>query len=184
MRLFIATHFPDAVLREVNDRVSRVKPRVPSSSWVRAESQHLTFAFLGEQDEAFVAKLEPLLRGHLSAIGRFEARLHGSGFFPNPRRPRVAWIGVTPHEKFEEVAGAVRAAVKAAGAEFEGGRFAAHLTLCRIRDSWPPAGIEIFNSTFGEIESAAFDVDHVTLYSSRLNPAGAIHTLLRKFVLA
>ena len=184
MRLFIATSFPDEVLRGINDRVSRVKPRLPPSSWVRAGSQHLTFAFLGEQNEAFVAKLEPLIRGQLSPIGRFEARLSGCGFFPNARRPRVGWIGATPHERFEEVAGAVRAAVKAAGAEFEGGRFSAHLTLCRIRDSWPPASIEIFNGTFGDIESAAFEVDHVTLFSSRLNPAGAIHVPLRKFALA
>ena len=184
MRLFIATSFPRDVLGEVNDRVARVKTRLPPSSWVRAESQHLTYAFLGEQHEALVAKLGPLLRGQVSAISSFEARLRGCGFFPNSRRPRVGWIGATPHEKFEEVAGAVRAAVKAAGAEFEGGRFNAHLTLCRIRDSWPPASIEIFNGTFGDIESAAFEVDHVMLYSSRLNPAGAIHTPLRKFALA
>lgn len=184
MRLFIATSFPDAVMRELNDRVARVKSRLPPSPWVRPESQHLTFAFLGEQKEELLGKLEPLVCQQLSAVGRFEGRLRGCGFFPNSRRARVAWVGVTPDEKFLEIAEAVRRAVKAAGVQLDGAEFRPHLTLCRIRDSWPPACIEIYNSSFSKLESEPFPIDHVTLYSSQLNPSGAVHTPLRQFPLA
>src|SRR6476620_9347209 len=51
MRLFSATSFPAETLRSLNERVTMVKSKLPKASWVRPETQHLTFAFLGEQDE-------------------------------------------------------------------------------------------------------------------------------------
>ncbi len=184
MRLFIATTFPADVLCGLNSVVERVKTRLPPSSWVRPESQHLTFAFLGEQDEALIPNLASLVEERLGSIPRFQARLRDCGLFPNSRHARVAWVGVTPAEEFREVAAAVREAVTAAGVKLDGADFRPHLTLCRLRDHWPPACIEIFQTTFGKFESPAFTVDRVTLYSSQLNPTGAIHTPLREFKIA
>ena len=59
MRLFIATTFPGVVLRDLNERVTKLRPRLPSASWVREETQHLTLAFLGEQPEANVDAVTP-----------------------------------------------------------------------------------------------------------------------------
>lgn len=184
MRLFIATTFPADVLRVLNDVVARVKTRLPPSSWVRPESQHLTFAFLGEQDEAILPKLGELVEAKLAEVRPFEAQLRGCGFFPNSRNARVAWVGVNPEEQFREIADAVRAAVTVSGVKLDGSDFKAHLTLCRLRDHWPPACIEIYQKTFGAFQSSKFNVDHVTLYSSQLDPKGAIHTPLREFSLA
>ena len=180
MRLFIATTFPRDVLADVNARVARVKPKLAAASWVRPEAQHLTFAFLGEQPETLVDKLTPLVSERLAGSGSFEGRLSGCGFFPNPRHARVAWVGVTPPEAFRSVADGVRAAVKDAGVDLDGADFKPHLTLCRIRDVWPPACIETFNAALRGFESAPFPVDHVTLFSSKLDPSGAIHTPLRE----
>ena len=180
MRLFIATTFPRDVLADVNDRLARVKPKLAAASWVRPESQHLTFAFLGEQPDALVDKLAPLVEQRLADAKKFDAQLRGCGFFPNPRHARVAWVGVTPPEAFRTVADDVRAAVKDAGVALDGADFKPHLTLCRIRDVWPPACIETFNSALRDYQSAPFAVDHVTLFSSRLNPSGAVHTPLRE----
>ena len=113
-----------------------------------------------------------------------KADLRGSGFFPNPRHARVGWVGAVPEEKFRAVADAVRAAVKASGVTLDRGDFRAHLTLFRIRDPWPPACIEIFNGALRDYKSDPFTVDSVTLFSSELNPKGAIHTPLRTFALA
>ncbi len=68
MRLFIATTFPPDVLCGLNERVTRVKTRLPPCSWVRPESQHLAFAFLGEQGR----DADPR-----SALPRVETRLRG-----------------------------------------------------------------------------------------------------------
>ncbi|SRR5581483_434606 len=184
MRLFIATSFPAAVLRPVHDRVALVKSKLPPASWVRPEAQHLTFAFLGEKDEALVAKLAPVVGQALAAVPRFEAMLAGCGFFPNPRHARVGWVGVQPEASFNAVSAAVRDAVQTCGVDLDRAEFRAHLTLMRMRDRWPPACIETFNSALRDFRSEPFTIDAVTLFSSRLDPKGAVHTPLRQFPLA
>ena len=176
MRLFIATNFPSEVLRQLNERVTKLRPRLPAASWVREETQHLTLAFLGEQPESNVDAVEPALSEALGKIPAFESRLHGAGFFPNPRHARVGWIGLNPEEKFVELAQTVRDVVTAHGVKLDSGEFKAHLTLMRIRDPWPPASIDLFTKTLKDYESEPFRVDGVTLYSSQLSPKGAIHT--------
>jgi len=184
MRLFVATRFPDAVIRELNERVSRVKSRLPPASWVRPDAQHLTYAFLGEQNEAAVAKLTPAIEGALKNVRRFEAQVQDCGFFPNPRHARVGWAGVIPEQSFRGVAAAVRGAIKECGLTFDENEFRPHLTMMRMRDPWPPACIETFHSALRGWESAPFAVDGVTLFSSKLDPRGAVHTPLAEFKLA
>ncbi len=184
MRLFIASSFPEDVLRDLNDRVSRLKPRLPAASWVRPESQHLTFAFLGEQPETLIDTLESRLAPALATIPRFETRLHTSGFFPNARRARVGWVGVEPEHAYASVATAVRDVVQQSGIALDGAAFKAHLTLMRIRDPWPPASAELFTQSLRDYASTPFVLKDVTLFSSQLNPKGAIHTALKTFALS
>ena len=184
MRLFIATAFPEGVLRALSQRVAPIKTKVPPASWVRPETQHLTFAFLGEQDGALIERLAPLVEQELAGIGAFEGTLHGCGFFPNPRHARVGWIGVEPEAPFIAIARGVRNAVDRAGIHIDRSEFKPHLTVMRMREGWPPMSIEVFNKALRDFRSDAFTVDGVTLYSSELNPKGAIHTALRRFALS
>jgi 2'-5' RNA ligase len=183
MRLFIAATFPVEVLRDVNDRVAHLKPRLPHASWVRPDAQHLTFAFLGEQPESLVDALNEPLTTALAAVPRFDAQLHGCGFFPNNRRARVGWIGLQPEQAFARVAQAVREVVTAEGVVLDGGEFKPHLTLMRMREGWPPASIDLFCRSLKDLQSPPFVVEKVTLFSSQLDPKGAIHTPLRAFAL-
>ncbi|HEU4523174.1 MAG TPA: RNA 2',3'-cyclic phosphodiesterase, partial [Thermoanaerobaculia bacterium] len=176
--------FPAAIMQELNARVAVLKPKLAQASWVRPETQHLTFAFLGEQEEALVERITPALEQALVAFPRFDARFHGCGFFPNARRARVGWIGLEPEEPFVDIASAVRAAVVRNGIELDGAAFKPHLTLMRLRDPWPHACIDLFEKSLRSYESEPFEVDTVTLYSSKLSPSGAIHTPLRLFSLA
>jgi len=183
MRLFIATSFPTEVIDDLNARVSRLKPRLPAASWVRAEAQHLTFAFLAEQPEALVDTLAAPLTDALRATPPFEASLHGCGFFPNPRHARVGWVGLDPEPQFVAIANIVRNVVTKNGVALDAADFKPHLTLMRIRDRWPPASIDLFCSSLRDYQSTSFNVCSVTLYSSQLHPKGAIHTPLRTFAL-
>lgn len=184
MRLFIATSFPEPVVRELNDRVTRLRPRLPAASFTRPESQHVTFAFLGEQPELLVDELTPMLAEALARVPRFEATLHGAGVFPNPRHARVGWVGLEPEARFGEVARVVRDCVTRSGIALDRADFKPHLTVMRIRDPWPPASIQLFTTSLRDYRSKPFTVDAVTLYSSELNPKGAIHTAVKRFGLA
>lgn len=183
MRLFLAATFPDAVIRDLNEHVMKFKSRLPGASWVRSETQHLTFAFLGEQPPELVERISPRLGERLSALPRFEGHLSGCGFFPNPHHARVGWIGIDPEEKFGEVAAVIRTVVEEEGVKLDRAEFRAHLTVMRLRDRWPPASIDLFSRSLRYYRSDAFPVDHATLFSSELHPTGAVHTELRTYPL-
>src|SRR4051794_31971174 len=108
MRLFIATSFPEPVTSALNHRIAPIKSKLPPASWVRPETQHLTFAFLGEQDESLVDKIAPAIEERMRAIAKFTAHLSHAGFFPNARRARVGWVGLAPEEPFVDIARNVR----------------------------------------------------------------------------
>ncbi|PYQ47893.1 MAG: RNA 2',3'-cyclic phosphodiesterase [Acidobacteria bacterium] len=175
MRLFIATAFPEPILHALNERVETLKSKLPSASWVRPETQHLTFAFLGEQEETMVNRIA------IDGGNKFEACLQGCGFFPNRRHARVGWVGAEPHEQFLALAQRIRDAVTAAGVQLDQNEFRPHLTLMRMRDHWPPLAADTFEKSLRDYRSATFTMDHVTLYLSRLSPKGAVHTPLRQF---
>ena len=183
MRLFIASTFPAEIMRDLNDRVAHFRPRLPSASWVRPESQHLTFAFLGDQPDTTLEQASPRLTDALSHLPPFEASLSAGGFFPNSRHARVGWVGLDPDAPFLRTAQAVRDAITSAGVRFDGSEFKPHLTLMRIRDPWPPASLELFQRSLRDYRSTPFRVESVTMYSSRLDPKGAVHTALRTFAL-
>jgi RNA 2',3'-cyclic 3'-phosphodiesterase len=184
MRLFIAASFPPEVLRDLNDRVVQYKPRLPAASWVRPETQHLTFAFLGEHPDSLIDALNVPLTAALANVHRFEATLHGCGFFPNPRHARVGWVGLEPEAKFAEVARIVRDVVTKHQVTLDGGEFKPHLTMLRVRDPWPPASIDLFCRSLKDYRSETFVIDKVTLFSSQLSPKGAIHTAQGHYPLA
>ena len=92
-------------------------------------------------------------------------------------------MGLDPEQPFVDVATKVRDAVTATGITLDEAHFKPHLTIMRIRDQWPRACIEAFEQALGSYESAPFTVSRVTLYSSKLNPSGAIHTAIREFPL-
>src|SRR5712691_6989978 len=184
MRLFLATTMSEADIRPLNERLGAAKPKLPPSSWVRPETQHLTFAFLGEQDEVVVDRIAPRVCEHLRQTQPFDATLRGHGFFPNRRHARAGWCGAEPEDRFCAIAQSVREGVREGGVAFEENEFRPHLTVMRIREHWPPLAIETFEKALRDYRSAPFAVDHVTLYVSRLNPKGAIHTPLREFPLS
>lgn len=171
-------------MRELAARVTRMRPRLPAASWTKPESQHLTFAFLGEQPESLVEPLAQRLAPALAAIPRFEARLRSCGFFPHARRARVGWIGIEPESGFASIATVVREIVTASGIPLDRAEFRPHLTLVRMKDPWPPASIELFSQTLRDYASDAFEMREVTLFSSQLHPSGAVHTALKTFALA
>lgn len=184
MRLFIASSFPESVAHDLNDRVAKLKPRLPAASWVKPETQHVTFAFLGEQRPELVEVIAPQLATAMSSIRAFDAAVAGAGFFPNARRARVGWVGLKPEEMFRAIAEAVRQIVVGAGVTLDRAEFRAHLTLLRMRDPWPPASTHLFETALHDYTSPPFKLDRITLYSSKLDPHGAVHTPVREFKLA
>src|SRR5690349_20746137 len=91
--------------------------------------------FLGEIGEDGLRRVTEAAREAAAEIPRFEAELGGAGAFPNARRARVIWLGMrSGAEPLTGLAGALERALDQRGFAPDGRKFAAHLTLGRVRD--------------------------------------------------
>jgi 2'-5' RNA ligase len=105
----------------------------PDLSWVREPALHLTVKFLGEQPADLVGRLVEELRAVGDRNKVIEVEIGGVGAFPNFRRPRVVWIGVSPDPKLELLHHDVESACEALGIPLDGKPFRPHLTLARVK---------------------------------------------------
>lgn len=108
--------------------------------WVTPETAHLTLHFLGDTPPEQVELLR-LGLGQVALRHRaFSLATSGLGVFPDLRRPRVLWLGLSGET---DALGAlhrdVGQALRSLGFEVEAGRLNPHLTLGRLRDAPEPA---------------------------------------------
>jgi 2'-5' RNA ligase len=184
MRLFIAATLPIDVAEALEHVVAKVRGQLGPASWVSPQAQHVTFAFIGTQMEDAVATISAALAHRLAPVAAFDARLEGAGFFPSRSRARVAWCSVTPRDPLMAIATVVRERLAVAGIPFDEKPFHPHLTLARLKGSWPAASIAAFENAINSFESPLFPIAHVMLYESRLSPLGATHTVLESYPLS
>jgi 2'-5' RNA ligase len=189
IRAFIAIPLPHPLLDKLAHLQQQLGEQVPPRSvrWVRAEGIHLTLKFLGDTS---TEKL-PDIKQALAAVARHAptctSTVEGLGCFPNPRRPRVVWVGVQePTGWLEVLQDAVEETMTHFGYEREKRSFKPHLTLGRVhrrasRGDAAQVGEVVASTTVGLL--AEVPVDRFGLIRSVLKPTGAEYTTLEEFLL-
>ena len=122
--------------------------------------------------------IEFKLREKLSAIGfgAFFLPVSGVGSFASRAAPKIIWIGVgKAHPHLFQIHKRVQEAALAAGIEPELRPWHPHITLARCRDVSAQA-LRKFIQSNAEFDAGMIRVDAFYLYSSKLTPAGPIHT--------
>ncbi|HLP40038.1 MAG TPA: RNA 2',3'-cyclic phosphodiesterase, partial [Fibrobacteria bacterium] len=147
---------------------------LPGAAWVPPEQMHLTLRFLGEVDGETFTMIREALGGVQSR--KFHLSLKGVGHFPKRGDPEVLWVGIAGGDEVIRLRNRIESLLVKRGVEPDARKFHPHVTLARIKDTkalWIGRYL-IDNSLFAlhEIPVQAFH-----LYSSRLTPAGAEHTL-------
>ncbi len=103
------------------------------------------------------------------------------GVFPNPRRPRVIWLGVDePTGALSRLHQDVEQAISPLGFPTERRRFSPHLTLGRVKRGRSSAELEALGryATRARVRVGTMEVSAVYLMRSDLRPSGAIYTEL------
>jgi 2'-5' RNA ligase len=169
-RLFVAIDLPEATRRLLAD----LDPHIRGVRWIDPVQMHLTLAFFGDvADEIDVA-----LREKLSAIefGTFFLPVVGVGTFPAKGVPKIIWIGVgKAHPHLFQIYKRVHEAALAAGLEPELRPWHPHITIARCRDV-ALQSLRKFLQSNEDLDAGMIRVDAFHLYSSKLTPAGPIHT--------
>ena len=182
VRAFLALEIPQEVKARLAEDVELLRSKLPRARWTRPEGQHLTLKFLGEVAptllEDLVADLAPRLRG----LGPVIVHFQGTGFFPSPQRPRVAWVGGSS-EGAEQVATAVEVAAASAGFDRERRPWSLHLTQARLKAPWPRSAVARFLEWGEGLHIEPFACREVVLFRSELQPGGAVYTALERMPL-
>lgn len=164
MRLFVAINFPVAIRQGLWTATAALRAGALPVRWVKPEAMHVTLKFLGEVAADRQPELCVALRRAAAASRAVTVTIAEFGAFPDARRPRVLWVGVSPEPGLELLQHHVEQAFGPLGFPPEGRPFRPHLTLARAeRDARAAA----FGDLAGLLERAAFE-ETVTIASVEL----------------
>jgi 2'-5' RNA ligase len=185
VRTFIAIELDPDVRTQVSKLQSRLKDDVPPGfvRWVRPEGIHLTLKFLGDTPADKLDEIARALQTASASHAPFSLHIAGIGCFPNPRRPRVIWLGVDePGGTLERLYKAVERALTPLGHPPERRPFSPHLTLGRVKRGHSATDLEALGEyvTRAKVSIGQMEVTFVHLIRSDLRPTGAIYTSLAK----
>jgi 2'-5' RNA ligase len=169
-RLFIAIDLPDATRQLLAD----LDPHIPGARWIDSTQMHLTLGFFGDVPD----DVDLALGEKLSAIefGAFFLPISGVGTFSAKGAPKIIWIGVgKAHPHLFQIYKRVQEAALAAGLEPELRPWHPHITIARCHDVTRQS-LRKFLKANADFDAGMIRVDAFHLYSSRLTPAGPIHT--------
>jgi len=133
VRLFLAVNLPADVRHAIAHAATPLRAVAPGLSWVNEEKVHLTVKFLGQQPAVMAERVATAMREIAARNRVIDVEVGGVGAFPNFRRPRVVWIGVTPEPKLELLHHDVESSCESLGLPIDGKPFRPHLTLARVR---------------------------------------------------
>jgi 2'-5' RNA ligase len=176
--------------KAIHDRIIALQETLARTGaqvkWVEPENLHLTLLFLGEVDERDVSPVCQAVAEAAAKQTTFAMTVETSGCFPNPRRPRVLWVGVsTGSQEVCALHDAVEDPLLTLGCyRREDRKYTPHITLGRIRtdpgtDQLAPALAKHASWKGGDTM-----VHEVHVMSSELSSEGPVYTVLSRAKLA
>jgi len=180
MRLFTGLDLPPHVLSALEQLLATLRPLAPLR-WTRVENLHVTTKFIGEWP---APKLDEMKAALAKVPGRdpLPIAVHGLGWKPNPRQPRLFWAGVEA-AKLTDLAHDIDQALARLGVAREERAFTAHLTLARIGKPTPLEAVQKKIAALAT-DFGSFEADRFFLYLSEMGPGGSVYTKLAEFPFA
>jgi len=183
LRAFIAVEIPSEIHKAIESKTALLRAALDASlvRWVPTDNVHLTLKFLGDVSPANVEMLSQMLSVEVGQHATFALKFGGLGSFPNPRRPRVIWIGIQAPAGLEALQHGIEAAAATLGYPSEERPFSPHLTIGRVKQNVSSAGVQKIRSALEQTKVGALgtaQVSAVHLFKSDLKPSGAVYTRL------
>jgi 2'-5' RNA ligase len=169
-RLFVAIDLPEST----KQFLSALDPQIHGVRWVDAGQMHLTLGFFADVPE----DIDPVFREKLRVIefGAFFLPITGIATFPLKSWPKVIWIGVgRGHPHLFQLHKRVSDAAVAVALKPDLRPWHPHITIARCREV-PPQSVRDFLKSNAGLDAGMIRVESFHLYSSKLTPAGPIHT--------
>lgn len=181
IRAFVAIELPDAAKAFLEDVITGLKQSRADVRWTKPASIHITLKFLGNIDAPIISAIGNRLDPIFSIQQPFDLTISDLGTFPDERRPRVIWAGLSDSSGYlSKMAGKVDRALIDLGFESETRPYKPHLTLGRTRSSEGRERLmALVNSR--ECSGPIFRVNRSALFQSELSPSGSRYSPLAIF---
>jgi 2'-5' RNA ligase len=152
-----------------------IAPEIPNARWVTPDLFHVTLAFLGEVPDVALNAVCRAVAAACEGFSPFTLNLQSLGTFPDPTRPRVAWVGLTGPgmETLGKLQGSIVEAVSETGYPPTDDRFTPHLTLGHIKSKkGEQLDVTPLIAHFRSWSAGNFEVGSVVTFASTLTPEG------------
>jgi len=182
IRTFIAVELLPEVRTRAAELVEALRPVGGDARWVQPPNMHLTLKFLGDVRPEGLADVYRVVAKAAAEFQPFPITLGTAGAFPDTRRPRTLWIGVTRGEpELVRLQTAIERLLAKRGFRKENRAFHPHLTIGRIRESGPAMG-ELGQLIQSRADFTAGDsmVREVVVFASHLSSSGPTYEPLAR----
>ena len=189
IRAFIAISLSEEIYLGLEQVLRDLKSSLPGGPvrWVPGRNIHLTIKFLGDVSLTSLDMLLTMLQTEAARHLQFDFSVGGLGAFPNPRRPRVVWVGVEAPPELASLHRGVETEMARLGYAPEERPFSPHLTLGRVTRNANPGDLHQLSNVLETYKVGFLGVTRVQaihLFRSDLQPSGAIYTRLQAASLA
>lgn len=185
IRAFLALEPPEDILQAVGRLQDKLKREISGRiSWTKPQGQHLTLKFFGDISTDDVKNICTVVQKRVAAAAPLNLKIEKLGVFPDARRPRVLWCGITgDEEKLLVIQKQLDKDFAGIGFPGEERPFRAHLTLARIKDVHGLTGVSEALTKHSGFTAGDFIGKELILFQSRMTPQGALYTRLAEFEL-
>jgi 2'-5' RNA ligase len=148
--------------------------------WVSAAGMHITLLFLGEVDNRDLHAVCRAVKEVAAGERPFSLRIAGVGAFPNARRPKVVWAGITVGgETLQRLHDELETRMLDLGCyRKEEREYSPHLTLGRARGESDGFAIAAELAKHGSWDGGLTQVNEILVYTSELERDGPVYTVV------
>lgn len=173
IRAFLAVPLPAPLQQEIAALQKELSGVLRGIRWTAPDTVHLTLHFFGNIRSDDLEKIRASMLSVKLREKAFPVEVLGLGAFPDRRRPRVVWLGLTPTEQLRRLQQACAEELARVGFPAESRAFAPHLTIGRFREQASDLSA-LFAAQAGR-RLGHLPVGQLVLFESRLLPGGARH---------
>lgn len=182
LRLFIALHFPARIIEQLGMIIDDARPTADGVKWVERRNMHLTLKFLGDTPEESAPAIIGGIEAATHDCSAFPVVIEGFGGFPNLRKPRVLWAGISGAGPIIKLAENINTELAGIGIEKDRKRFSPHITLGRVKKPGDFSALANFFKNLN-FSSESLILDRLALVKSTLTPSGPIYDNVQEFKL-
>jgi 2'-5' RNA ligase len=150
--------------------------------WVESENLHVTLLFLGEVDNREIPSVCRVVAEQTERHPAFTMSIQSVGCFPNPRRPRILWIGVG--QGTQELCGlhdSLEPPLLELGCyRREERQYTPHITLGRVKSERSSALLATALAKQAGWQGGEVEVGEILVMSSELTSKGPVYTVLSR----